>query len=138
MAACLNMYQNIYSLFASKIRKINELNELNELKCSKTLSQMSSYAHKHVFFYLHAQTNLNTLLHWSYLISKIEKNSIRIFRNKTFKKFLTRKIFTEIVYINNNEIYQVPLSTISELVRRRLFKFMEYTSERHEICCMKF
>ena len=39
-----------------------ELNELNELNCSKTPSQMSSYAHKRVFLYLHAQTSINTLL----------------------------------------------------------------------------
>ena len=32
----------------------------------KTPSQMSSYAHEHVFLYLHAQTNINTLLYWSY------------------------------------------------------------------------
>ena len=32
--------------------------ELNELEYSKTPSQMSSYAYKHVFLYLHAQTNI--------------------------------------------------------------------------------
>ena len=26
---------------------------------------MSSYAHIHVFLYLHAETNINTLLYWS-------------------------------------------------------------------------
>ena len=40
-----------------------ELNELIELEYSKTPSQMSSYAHKHVFLYLHAQTNIDTLLY---------------------------------------------------------------------------
>ena len=43
-----------------------ELNELSELKCLKTPSQMSSYANKHVFLYLHAHTNINTLLYWSF------------------------------------------------------------------------
>ena len=42
------------------------LYELTELECSKTPSQISSSAHKHVFLYLHAQTNINTLLYWSY------------------------------------------------------------------------
>ena len=62
VSAFLNMYQNIYSFITFKIKKETELNELNELESSKTPSQMSSYAHKHVFLYLHAQTNINTLL----------------------------------------------------------------------------
>ena len=48
----------------AKIREKIELNELNELKYSNTPSQMSRFAHKHVFLYLHAQTNLNTLLYY--------------------------------------------------------------------------
>ena len=109
ISACLNMYQNIYSFIAFKIRKKDwakwakwarilidmfscncllrhiskylfiyriwnqkkktKLNELNELECSKTPSQMSSYAHKHVFLYLHAQTNISTLLYCTYIKS---------------------------------------------------------------------
>ena len=37
--------------------------ELNELESSKTLSEMNSCAHKHVFLYMHTQINLNTLLY---------------------------------------------------------------------------
>ena len=62
--------QNIYLFILLKIRKKKtELNELNELEYSKTPSQMTSYAHKHVFLYLHAQTNIDTLLYWSYIKS---------------------------------------------------------------------
>ena len=58
--ACLNIYQNILSFILYKI---------NELDYLKTLSKMSSYAHKHIFLYLHAQTNIDTLFYWSYLKS---------------------------------------------------------------------
>ena len=37
--------------------------ELSELKCSKSPLHMSSYAYKHVFLYLPAQPNLDTLLY---------------------------------------------------------------------------
>ena len=67
--ACSDKYQNIYSFFRFKIRKKIELNELNELEYSKAPSTMSSYTQEHVFLYLHAQTNINTLLYWSYLKS---------------------------------------------------------------------
>ena len=61
--SCSEKYQNIYSFIWFKSEKKIELNELNELKCSKTPSQMSSYVHKHVSLYLHAQANMNTLLY---------------------------------------------------------------------------
>ena len=61
--ACLNIYQYIYSFIAFEISKKSEL---SELKCSKSPLHMSSYAHKHVFLYLPAQPNLDTLLYWSY------------------------------------------------------------------------
>ena len=64
--ACSDKYQNIYSFFRFKIRKKIELNELHELDYSKAASTMSSYTQEHVFLYLHAQTNINTLLYWSY------------------------------------------------------------------------
>ena len=63
ISACLNMYQNIYELIAFEIRNKRQLNELNKLEYSKTPSQMSIYAHKHVFLYLHAQTNMDTLFY---------------------------------------------------------------------------
>ena len=50
-------------LFIAFEKKNNELNELNELECSKTPSKMSRYAHEHVFFYLYAQKNVNSLLY---------------------------------------------------------------------------
>ena len=59
VSAFLHMYHNIYSFIT--LKKKTELNELNELESSKTPSQMSSYAHKHVLLYLHAQTNINAL-----------------------------------------------------------------------------
>ena len=58
-SACLNMSKDFYSLIDFKIRK--KKTDLNELKCSKTPSQMRSYAHEHVSLYLNAQTNINTL-----------------------------------------------------------------------------
>ena len=61
--ACSDKYQNIYSFFRFKIRKKIELNELNELDYSKAASKMSSYTQEHVFLYLHAQTNMNTLIY---------------------------------------------------------------------------
>ena len=65
--ACLNIYQYICSFIAFEIKKKKtELSKLNELKCSKSPLHMSSYAHKHVFLYLPAQPNLDTLLYWSY------------------------------------------------------------------------
>ena len=64
--ACLNIYQYICSFIAFEIRKKSEL---SELKCSKSPLHMSSYAHKHVFLYLPAQLNLDTLLYWSYIKS---------------------------------------------------------------------
>ena len=57
-------YSFIYHIWNQKEQ--TELSELNELKCSKIPSQMSSCAHKHIFLYLHAQVNINTLLYWSY------------------------------------------------------------------------
>ena len=42
------------------MRKEIEQNELNELEYSKAPSMISSYTQEHVFFYLHAQTNINT------------------------------------------------------------------------------
>ena len=84
--AYLNIYQNIYSFFRIKIRKKIELNELNELEYSKAPSTMSSYTQEHVFMYLHAQTNINILLYWSYKkLQKFEKNSIWILRKKRLK-----------------------------------------------------
>ena len=44
-----------------KKERKTELNELSELECSKSPSQMSSFAHKDVFLYLHAQTNINAI-----------------------------------------------------------------------------
>ena len=67
--ACSDKYQNIYSFFRFKDRLRIELNELNELEYSKALSTTSSYTQEHVFLYLHAQTNINTFLYWSYTIS---------------------------------------------------------------------
>ena len=49
------MYQNDYPFILFEIRRKIEQNELNELECSKIPTQISSYAHKHVFLYLHAQ-----------------------------------------------------------------------------------
>ena len=46
-----------------KSEKKSELNELIELEYSKTLSQISHDASKHVFLYLHAQTNFDTLIY---------------------------------------------------------------------------
>ena len=64
VSACFKMDdQNNNSFIAFEIIKKIEQNELNELKCSKTPSQMSSYAQEYVFLYLHAQTNLNTFLY---------------------------------------------------------------------------
>ena len=60
--SCSNMYQNIYFFIRLRIRKKNiKLNELIETKYWKTPSQMSSFAHKHVFLYLHAQTNIGNV-----------------------------------------------------------------------------
>ena len=62
---CLQSLQMF--LFAKSIplemKKKTELNEQNKLECSKTPLQMSSYAQKHVFLYLNAQTNIKTLLY---------------------------------------------------------------------------
>ena len=52
----------IYLLHLESEKKIR-LNELNELEYTKTTSLISSYAHKHVFLYLLAQTNIKTLLY---------------------------------------------------------------------------
>ena len=38
---------------------------------------MSSYTQEHVFLYLHAQTNINTLLYWSFTKSKKWKRIIK-------------------------------------------------------------
>ena len=62
----------IHSSHVKSEKKKTELNELSKLECSKTPSQMSSYAHKHVSLYLHAKTNINILLYWSY--TKSQKN----------------------------------------------------------------
>ena len=64
--ACSDKYQNIYFFSRFKIRLRIELNELNELEYSKAPSTMSSYTQEHVFLYFHAQSNINTLLYWSY------------------------------------------------------------------------
>ena len=56
------MDQNIDLSIVFKSEKQTELNELNELEHSKTPSKMSGYAEKHVFLYMHAQTNTNMLL----------------------------------------------------------------------------
>ena len=45
-----------------------EPNELDELKCSKSLNQITSYAHWHAFLYLHAQ--IKTFVYLSYLKSE--------------------------------------------------------------------
>ena len=66
-------------------------NEQNELEYSKTSSQMSKYAQKHVCLYLHAQTNVNLLILLK--INSNKKNSIRIFHKKKSLKIITRKIF---------------------------------------------
>ena len=58
-------HQNIYLSIPFKIRKKRQL---IELECSKTPSQMSSYAHNHVFF-VFACLNKHTLLYWSYIKS---------------------------------------------------------------------
>ena len=50
-------------IFAIKNKKKFKLNELNELEYSKAPSTISSYTQEHVFLYLHAQTNSNTLLY---------------------------------------------------------------------------
>ena len=85
--ACSNLYQNIFIHPISNQKEIIKLNELIELENWNTRSQMSSYAHSHVFSYLSAQTNINTLLYWSYTKSwKIETNSIWIFHEEIFKK----------------------------------------------------
>ena len=76
-----------------KSEKQTELNELNELECSKTPSQMSRYAHYHVFLYLHAQTNINTLIfdppqnH-----KKSKKIQFAIFINKSLKNHSAKNI----------------------------------------------
>ena len=49
--------------FDWKSEKKIKLNELHELEYSKAPSTMSSYTQEHVFLYLHAQTNINTLLY---------------------------------------------------------------------------
>ena len=40
-------------------------NDLNELKCSKSINQITNYAHWHAFLYLHAQ--IKTFIYLSYL-----------------------------------------------------------------------
>ena len=80
----LSIYLLIYCIWNQK-KKI-KLSELNELKCSKTPSQMSSCAHKHVFLYLHAQTNINTLFYRSYTkLKKIKKIPFKFFIIKSLK-----------------------------------------------------
>ena len=66
--ACLNIYQYICSFIAFEISKKSEL---SELKCSKSLNQMTSYAHWHAFLYLHAY--IKTIFYLSYF--KSEKKS---------------------------------------------------------------
>ena len=86
----LNMYQNIYYL--SHLR-LNKETELNELESSKTPSQMSSYAHKHVFLYLHAQTNINTLFFEpTQNHKKSKKIQFTIFINKSSKNHNAKNI----------------------------------------------
>ena len=82
--ACSDKYQNIYSFFRFEIRKKNWA---KWAKWARILKSTLTNEQLHSFLYLHAQTNINTLLYWSYLKSKkIKKNSIRIFRKKIFKK----------------------------------------------------
>ena len=54
---------------------------------------MSSYAHKHIFFYLHAQANMNTLFTDPAQNYKKSKKKIKVFCKKNLQKFITRKIF---------------------------------------------
>ena len=65
--SCICMLKNeSYHFFFYYIlnqKKKTELNKLDKLEYSKTPSQMSSYAHKHVFLHLHAQTDIDTLLY---------------------------------------------------------------------------
>ena len=49
-------------------------NELDELKYSKSLIQLTSYAHWHTFLYLHAQTELIELNEHIFLCKKSLKN----------------------------------------------------------------
>ena len=37
--------------------------KLDGLKYSKSLTQMTSYAHRHAFLYLHAQMSIDTLFY---------------------------------------------------------------------------
>ena len=68
-----------HSFHQLKIKKKIEVNELSELDYSKAPSTMSSYTQEHVFLYLHAQTNINTLFYWSY--TKSEKNQKKFYLN---------------------------------------------------------
>ena len=61
----------IYLSYLEWEKKKTEHNELIELEYWKTLSQMSSYAHKHVFLFLHAQTNMNTLPYYIQFIHMV-------------------------------------------------------------------
>ena len=55
-----------------ELKKKNQ-NELDELKYSKTLIQMTSYAHRHAFLYLHAQTCIKTFI---YLVQNFKKTEL--------------------------------------------------------------
>ena len=63
--------QFMYWLHWKSEKNRTEPNEQDALKYSKSLNQMTSYAHWHAFLYLHAK--IKTYIHISYLIS--EKNS---------------------------------------------------------------
>ena len=61
-------YLFIYPI--KNLKKKTELNELNELEYLETPSQMSSYAHWHVFLYLLAKTYIKISIHLSHLKSE--------------------------------------------------------------------
>ena len=65
----LDKIQNywIYSLRWTSKKKRTDPNKLNELKYSKSLTQMTSYAHWHAFLYLHAQKWINSFFELSCL-----------------------------------------------------------------------
>ena len=56
--------------------EISKKIELNELEYWKTLTQMSSYAHKYVFLYLHAHICTKTFINLSHLNS-IKKTELK-------------------------------------------------------------
>ena len=83
----------------AKILKITHPDD--QLKYSKTSSQMSSYAHWHIFLYLHAHTSIQTFFHLSNLNSE-KKDCVAFvgfhsffFRNllwSSFKKWIRLRL----------------------------------------------